>query len=214
MSPLRTIVCVLGTLALSTGVVGAQDNAADTKTLIEVLQLRPGSVVAEIGAGSGELTVALARHVGSDGRVYSSELGADRIQRLRAAVEKGAAPNVQVIEGHETRANLPEACCDAVFMRNVYHHFGDPAAMHASFLRALKPGGRIAVIDFGPRKGATAAPGRRGDDASHGVSADTVASELKAAGFEILSENEQPPAPRPGSASPDRWFIVVASKPR
>ena len=198
----RLVVSTIAVFALLTGAVCAQDNAADTKTLIDVLQLQPGSVVAEIGAGGGELTIALARHVGTDGRVYTSELGADRLQRLRAAVEKGAVPNVQVIEGHESQANLPDACCDAIFMRNVYHHFSDPPSMHASFLRALKPGGRIAVIDFLPPSG-TAAPGKRGADGSHGVSADTVAEELKAAGFAIVS-----------SEHGKRSIIVVAAKPR
>ena len=209
MSTHRLIISAFTVLLSGTGlkpvpaVVCAQDNAADIKTLIDVLQLRPGSVVAEIGAGNGELTIALARHVGPDGRVYTTELGTDWIQRLRAAVEKGAVPNVQVIEGHESRANLPDACCDAIFMRNVYHHFADPVSMHASFLRALKPGGRIAVIDFTPRK-STAPLGKRGEDASHGVSAATVAEELKAAGFDVVSSDERG----------KRSVTVVAVKPQ
>jgi ubiquinone/menaquinone biosynthesis C-methylase UbiE len=203
MSGHRPIIAALAAFAVSTGVVCAQDNAADAQALIEVLQLRPGSVVAEIGAGRGELTIALARHVGPDGQVYTSELGATRLQRLRAAVEKAAVANVQVVEGHETRANLRDGCCDAVFMRNVYHHFADPAAMHASVLSALRPGGRIAIIDFAPPS-ATAPPGKRGQNGSHGVSPDTVAHELKAAGFEVTSSEERP----------KRWFIVVAATPR
>ncbi len=196
------------------GVVCAQENAADTKRLIEALGLVPGSVLAEVGAGNGDLTIALAQHVGASGRVLTSELGAERVQRLRAAVEKSGASNVQVIEGHETRANLPDGCCDAIFMRNVYHHFGDPPAMHASFIRALKPGGRIAVIDFAPRKGDTAAPGKRGEDPSHGVSETVVAQELKAAGFNVVSEHvgSLPERPEPDSAK--RWFMVVAEKPK
>ena len=202
----RLFFCTLAALAAAAAipvVISAQDNAADVKTLTEVLQLHPGSVVAEIGAGGGELTIALAQHVGPDGRVYTTELGAERVQRLRGAVEKGAVTNVEVIEGHERRANLPDACCDAVFMRNVYHHFDEPPSMHASFWRALKPGGRIAVIDFTPPT-ATAAPGKRGADGSHGVSADTVAQELKAAGFEIVSSEQRS----------KRSVIVVGAKPQ
>jgi precorrin-6B methylase 2 len=182
----------------------AQNNATDTETLIKVLQLQPGHVVAEIGAGGGELTAAVARHVGPQGRVFTSELGAERIAKLRSAVEKSGLTQVQIVEGQEAHANLPEACCEAIFMRNVYHHFGDTQAMNASVVRALKPGGRVAVIDFPPRNNADTAPaGKRGDDSAHGVSADVVANELKTAGLTILSSEERP----------NRWFIVVAQKP-
>jgi ubiquinone/menaquinone biosynthesis C-methylase UbiE len=198
-----TLPIALCLLALACA-AGAQDNAADAAKLIEVLQLKPGGVVAEIGAGGGELTIALAKHVGASGRVYSNELGEDRVQRLRAAVQKGGVSNVEVIAGHESRANLPDGCCDAIFMRNVYHHFGDPAAMHASFSSALKPGGRIAVIDFRPNKAAAiATPGKRGEDGSHGVSAEVVAQERKAAGFDIVISEE----------SGERSILVVGAKP-
>jgi ubiquinone/menaquinone biosynthesis C-methylase UbiE len=204
----RLLTISLAALVCLAGPAFAQDDAADTKRLIEELRLKPGDVVAEVGAGNGNLTMAMATHVGPTGRVLSSELGAERVQRLKAAVEKSGAANVQVIDGHETRANLPDGCCDAIFMRNVYHHFGDPPAMHASFLQALKPGGRIAIIDFAPRKGDTAPPGKRGQDPSHGVSEAVVGEELKTAGFTVVSEAVYP------TPDKNRWFMVVAEKPR
>ncbi len=205
MTKRRLVTSVVASYALGAAVVFAQENAADTAKLIEVLQLEAGSVVAEVGAGGGELTVALAKHVGPSGRMFTSELGADRIRRLREAVEKSGATNVQVIEGQETHASLADGCCDAIFMRNVYHHFGDPSTMNASFLRALKPGGRVAIIDFPPRNNAaTAVPGKRSENPSHGVSAETVANELTAVGFENVRSEERP----------SRWFIVVGVKPR
>ena len=194
---------IVAAAAVVAVVVFAQDNAADAKRLIEALQLRPGSVVAEIGAGDGDLTVAVARQVAPDGKVFTSELGENRVKRLRSAVEKSGVSNVQVIDGHESRSNLSEGCCDAIFMRNVYHHFGDPPSMNASFFQALTPGGRIAVIDFAPPN-STAKPGQRGEDGRHGVSAEVVAEELKSAGFELVFSE-------PGGM---RWFIVVASRPR
>jgi len=185
--------------------VWSQDNAADTNRLVEALNLAAGNVVGEIGAGGGELSIGIAQRVTPGGRVISSELGASRVQSLKDAIGKRAS-NIEVIEGHEARTNFPDGCCDAVFMRNVYHHFGDPPAMNASIMRALKPGGRVAIIDFPPRgNAATAPPGKRGDSATHGVSAATVAAELGAAGFQILKSEEQP--------GTSRWFIVVGQKP-
>jgi ubiquinone/menaquinone biosynthesis C-methylase UbiE len=180
----------------------AQNNTNDTAKLIEVLQLKPGHTVAEIGAGGGELTIAIAKHV-ENGRVYTSELGAERLAKLRDVVTKSGLGNVQVIEGLAEHANLPEGCCDAVFMRNVYHHFGDPKTMNASILRALKPGGRVAVIDFMPRNNvAIGPPGKRGEDAAHGVSTDVVSAELKDAGFQIVTTEDRG----------ERWFLVVGTK--
>jgi ubiquinone/menaquinone biosynthesis C-methylase UbiE len=205
-TPLAKPVALLVALAtlLAADLAVAQNNASDTAKLIDVLQLKPGSVVAEIGAGGGDLTVAIAKHVGANGRVYTSELGTERLAKLRDAVAKSSLTNIQVIEGQSAQANLSDGCCDAVFMRNVYHHFLDPGTMNASILRALKPGGRVAIIDFSPRNGAAiAAPGKRGDDATHGVSVDVVSSELKAAGFQVVTTEDRG----------ERWFLVVAARP-
>ena len=180
-----------------------QDDAADAQRLIEVLELRPGSTVADVGAGSGPLTVLMARHVGPSGRVYATDINADRLAELRKAAASASLSNVTVLEGRETETNLPDACCDAIFMRLVYHHFGDPPAMNASLMRSLKPGGRIAVVDFAPKRGDSAPPGKRADGDAHGVTPATVIEELKAAGFVDVGEQKWTP---PG-------FLVIGRRP-
>jgi predicted methyltransferase len=195
-SPCRSFgtLVIAGLVALSPASLGAQSDAADAKRLVEHLQLRPGMTVAEIGAGAGRLTVEIARVVGPDGHVYSNELDTARHGAIRAAAERAGLANVTVVEGRAADANLSEACCDAIFMRDVYHHFTEPGPMTASLWRALKPGGRIAIIDFPPRTG-------RG---SHGTEPAAVEGGLREAGFEILGTESQ----RDG-----RWFMVVATKP-
>ena len=165
----------------------AQENAADAERLIRALEIRSGSTVGEIGAGGGELTLAMARAVGEDGRVFTNELNKDRVRAIEQAVEKAGLKHVTVVEGRAAETNFPAECCDAIFMRNVYHHFGDPPAMNASLRLSLKPGGRLAIIDFTPPPGGEAAPGKRGEDNHHGVTATTLEGELRAAGFEIVS---------------------------
>jgi ubiquinone/menaquinone biosynthesis C-methylase UbiE len=180
----------------------AQDNARDAERLVNLLEVREGSVVGEIGAGDGELTLAFARHVGASGRVYTNELHKDRLAKLQKRVEQEGLRNVTALEGREKESGFPDQCCDAIFMRNVYHHFGDPPAMNASLLASLKPGGRLAIMDFSPPPGGEAAPGGRGENNHHGITAPTLERELKAAGFEIVS-----------SSGENRLVTVVARRP-
>jgi tRNA A58 N-methylase Trm61 len=183
----------------------AQQDTADAARLIDALEVRPGMRVAEIGAGAGSLTVAMAKAVGPSGHVFSNEIDRNRHAAIRAAVTQAGLANVTIVESGADAANLPEGCCDALFMRNVYHHFDAPAAMAASLFRAMRPGARIAVIDFPPRSGeeATTAADRDQGNA-HGVTTASIERELQGAGFELVA-TEQPRG--------DRWFMVVARKP-
>ena len=108
--------------------------------------------------------------------------------KIEAAAAAAELKNVTVVEGTAAQTNLPEQCCDAIFMRDVYHHFSDPAAMNASVLASLKPGGGLGVLDFGPPPGTESSdPAARGIDGQHGLTPATLERELKAAGFEAVS---------------------------
>jgi ubiquinone/menaquinone biosynthesis C-methylase UbiE len=173
------------------GAQNAAQNAADAERVIKALDLRPGAIVAELGAGDGGLTVMIAKAIGDTGRVFSNEVNSDRVQQIARAVENAGLRNVTVVTGPAQDANLSEHCCDAVFMRDVYHHFADPVAMNASIMKALKPGGKLAVLDFGPPPGAESPrPEDRDEDGHHGITQATLERELRAAGFEILSTEE------------------------
>lgn len=164
-----------------------KDEEQKSARMIAALDIHEGSIVAEMGAGSGGRTIDIAKHVGSTGRVYSTELGDDRLRNLRNAIEKSGSKNVTVQAAHATQTNLAEGCCDALFMENVYHHFEDPAAMNASIFRTVKAGGRVAVVDFAPDGGGEAKePKDRDENANHGVKAATVQAELERAGFEMV----------------------------
>ena len=184
--------CLPAAALMAAATLAAQDYVADQAWLVEVLEVQAGSVVADVGAGGGELTIAMAEHVTPTGRVYSSELGSEPLGRLRRAVDEAGVTNVSVVEGHPNRANLPDQCCDALFLRRVYHHFADPQAMNASLWRALKPGGRLAVIDFTPRGLESPDPSGRARGGSHGVTADAAVDELSQAGFTLVSAEERP----------------------
>jgi ubiquinone/menaquinone biosynthesis C-methylase UbiE len=182
----------------------APNDQADVTRLIELLDLRAGSVVADIGAGAGPLSIGMAPHV-AQGRVYSTDIEPRQLQAIRVAAASAGLENVTVVEGGRAQTNLPVNSCDGIFMRDVYHHFGDPPAMNASLLHSLKPGGRIAVIDFVPRSGRTAAPGKRDEAADHGILPGDVIEELLAAGF---ADAREVPWSSPG------YFAVVGTRPR
>jgi ubiquinone/menaquinone biosynthesis C-methylase UbiE len=196
---------VVGILVALTGTATAQEEfASDTKRLVPAIQLHEGQTVADIGAGGGQLTVELAREVGPSGRVYATELEEDRRRDIRDAAKSAGLKNVKVLEAQATSTNLPEQCCDALVMRRVYHHIGNPTLMNASMLASLKPGGFLAVIDFPPDSAESADPNGRDDGEQHGVTSATVAHELGKAGFEVVTVEK-------GEGS-DR-YMVVARRP-
>lgn len=195
----------LARMAAFAGTANAQDDfASDATRLVTALKLQAGQTVADIGAGGGQLAVALAREVGPSGRVYATELEADRLRDIREAAESAGLQNVSVIEAHATRTNLPEACCDALVLRKVYHHFDNPQQMNASMRQSLKPGGLLAIIDFAPDSAESADPGNRDTGDQHGITSATVARELSQAGFEVIDVEEGPRAGR---------FMVVMRRP-
>jgi predicted methyltransferase len=204
-SHLALLLAGFAAVPASPGRADAQDDfASDAARLATTLKLHAGQTVADIGAGAGQLTVALAREVGPSGHVYATELEEDRLRDIREATKFAGLKNVSVIEAHATRTNLPERCCDALVLRRVYHHFENPRLMNASLRQSLKPGGLLAVIDFAPDSAESPDPGNRDSGDQHGVTPATVVRELSQAGFEPVAVEE---AARPGR------FMVVVRRP-
>ena len=124
------------------------DDEGEVERLAAVLGVQPGHTVADIGAGDGWLSMEMAAIVGESGHVFATELAADRRDAIRAAVAAAGLDNVTVVEAGERETNLAPECCDAIFLRRVYHHLTDTAATNASLHAALKPGGRLAIIEI------------------------------------------------------------------
>jgi predicted methyltransferase len=179
------LAAVLAALLLPAGARAQGSDEFAPARIFDALALHDGSTVCEMGAGDGTLSIAAAARVGSRGHVYTNELGDSRVRALQASVIAAARPQIQVVAGAADRTNFPDGACDALFMRNVYHHFAAPGPMGAALAAALKPGGRLAIVDFRPRGTEASMPEDRDEDATHGVSADSVRRELMDAGFQV-----------------------------
>jgi len=161
-------------------------NAADeVKRLAALMEWKPGTIAADIGAGDGKYTFAAVERVGASGKVYATEIDGKKLEELQGEVAKRKLENVTVVESKEADTNLPSGCCDAIFLRHVYHHLTKPVEFDRNLARSLKLGGRLAIIDFAPRSGLEPVEGVPSNRGGHGIAQKLVIEELSAAGFEV-----------------------------
>jgi ubiquinone/menaquinone biosynthesis C-methylase UbiE len=161
------------------------DTDDEIKRLAAVMEWKPGTVVADIGAGDGKYAFAAAQIVGPSGKVFATEIDQDKLAKLRSEVAKRHLANVTVLESKDADTNLPAECCDAIFLRRVYHHLTKPAEFDVALIRSLKPGGRLAIIEFPPRSGLDPVDGVPANRGGHGIPKELAIEELTAAGFRI-----------------------------
>jgi ubiquinone/menaquinone biosynthesis C-methylase UbiE len=152
----------------------------EVRRLVPLLRLEPGMSIADVGAGLGAWSVRFAHWTGTSGRVYATEIAEEPLAILRTVVAKGALSNVTVIRGAAGSTNLPDACCNAILMRNVFHYVTEPASMIRSLAASLKPGGRLAIVDFPPRPNSTVPAGVPANRGGNGVPPAVVESEIGA----------------------------------
>jgi precorrin-6B methylase 2 len=117
-------------------------------TLLKALGLRPGDVVADIGAGSGYFTFRIAPLVGPKGKVLAVDIQPEMLALIHEGMKKRGVKNVETILGTETDPKLPAAGVDLIFMVDVYHEFAFPFEMTTAMVKALKPGGRLVFVEY------------------------------------------------------------------
>jgi ubiquinone/menaquinone biosynthesis C-methylase UbiE len=149
-----------------------------TDEVIEILELSPGDVVADLGSGDGYFSFFLADAVGPTGRVYAVDVDPEPLAELRAEIERRGYQNITVVEGGVDDARLPAGVVDLVFLCNAYHHFDERVAYFTKLHAALAPGARMAVLD-GRSEGAATWFVPDG----HWLEPGVLVGELSAAGF-------------------------------
>jgi ubiquinone/menaquinone biosynthesis C-methylase UbiE len=166
----------------------------EMKRLAALMEWKPGTIVADIGAGDGKYAFAAAKLVGDSGKVFATEIDEEKLAKLRAEVTKRHLTNVLVLESKEADTNLPLECCDAIFLRRVYHHLTKPAEFDLTLIRSLKPAGRLAIIEFPPRSGLDPVEGVPANRGGHGIPQKIVIEELTSAGLQLVKAVNDWPA--------------------
>lgn len=166
----------------------ARDAWQKPDEVVRALALAPGASVADVGAGTGYFAVRLARAV-PQGRVYAVDVSPDMVKYLGERAKREGLANLAAVQGGVRSPNLPDPV-DVVLLVDVYHHIEDRDAYFRALRASLKPGGRVAIVDFRPES-------RRGPP--HKIPAASVREELRRAGYAEASAHE---------FLPDQYFIV------
>ena len=116
--------------------------------MLRALDLKPGMVVADLGAGSGFYAWRMGKQVGDSGTVYAVDVQPGMVNLLKKKIAERGSPNVRPILGTTTDPRLPAGQLDLVVMVDVYHELEFPYEMLASIVRALKPEGRVAFVEY------------------------------------------------------------------
>jgi predicted methyltransferase len=152
--------------------------------VMDVLGIADGSVVGDIGAGGGWFTVRLARRVGPHGLVYAEDVQRQMIEAIARRVQREGLRNVRTVLGTDDDAKLPPNALDAVLIVDAYHEVQNRVALLRSIERALKPGGRLGIIDFRMDGGG---PGPPLDER---VEPEQIVADARAAGLRLISRED------------------------
>ncbi len=148
-----------------------RDRKLQINRVMDLLDIRPGKNVADIGAGSGWFTVRAAARVAPGGRVYAEDINPEAVRAIAARAKKESLPNIETVQGTPDDVKLPKNSVDAVLMLKVYHEVAHTDVLLRNLKPALRPGASIGIID------------RNGTGDDHGLNEAIVVQEMTAAGF-------------------------------
>lgn len=153
-----------------------RDRKLQIERVMDLLGIKAGTNVADIGAGSGWFTVRAARRVGPAGTVYAVEINRDYLKYIEERAQREHLTNIRTVLGKEDDPLLPPASIDAVLILKTYHEIAQPVRLMKNLRRALRKGALVGVID------------RNGTGDDHGVARETVIQEAARAGFEFVAD--------------------------
>lgn len=204
-----------------------KDRPASIRALAARLDIGPGDVVADIGAGRGGDTWVFADIVGPSGTVYAEEITENQVKSLKAEVEKRKLTQVRPVLGRADSPELPAASVDLAYMRLVYHHISKPREMLREIWRVLKPGGHFVVVDRLPGTLRDWVPREQRASKHFWIAETTVVREAREEGFLYVAcadelceakDNpfvlifQRPPEPSEAGRDPDPFLPLATSE--
>jgi predicted methyltransferase len=173
----------------------ARDAYQKPDEVLKALALKPGEVVADIGAGSGYFTLRFARAVGERGRVYAVDVSPDMVRHLNRRLRDNGVYNVWTVLSDPGDPLLPDASVDRFVIVNTWHHVEDHAGYLALLKRMLRPGGQVVHIDFHKRDLPVGPP------VGMKIARDDLVKQMETAGFRLAAEH---------AFLPYQYFLVFA----
>jgi ubiquinone/menaquinone biosynthesis C-methylase UbiE len=152
--------------------------------VLKALQIQPGQVACEIGAGPGYFSLRLGRAVGAHGAVFAVEVEPRIIEVLRNRIDKSGMTNVVPVFGLRSEPLIPLESCDLILVVDTFHHFPDGVAYLRRLARSLRKGGRLVNIDFHKRELPVGPP------VEHKVSREEFLTKAQAAGLVLKAEHQ------------------------
>jgi arsenite methyltransferase len=159
----------------------SRDDWQQPDRVIQSLQIQPGDSIADLGAGSGYFTFRLAQATGPRGKVYAADIDKDMTDLLAKKANDLGAQNVEMILAKPDDSLLPESSIDLIFSSNTYHHINNRVAYFKALRKALRPDGRLAIIEFDQRSWFSWL-------GHHYTPSEIIKREIDQAGFRLASE--------------------------
>jgi ubiquinone/menaquinone biosynthesis C-methylase UbiE len=177
-----------GRAAVAKGLIASDRDARQKPVeLVAHMNLKPGMVVADVGTGAGYMLPFLSKAVGAAGKVLAQDIQDDFLAQAKKKAEQDQLGNILYVKGTATDPMLPEGGVDVALTLDAYHHYDYPEKMLAGLRKALKPGGRLVIVDYYKRPAAMS--GGRAMQHIRLDSADVI-KEVTANGFTLVSERE------------------------
>ena len=175
----------------------ARDGYQKPSEVVAALALKPGEVVADIGAGSGYFALRMAKEVGPTGRVYAVDVSPEMIVHLNRRLRDAGVANVQSILSAPDDPLLADAAVDRFFICDTWHHIDDQAKYLALMKRMLRPGGQVVMIDFQKRELPVGPPmGMK-------IAREDLVKQMEGAGFSIAKEH---------TFLPYQYFLIFTAR--